>query len=438
MFSSDTIRNLNRDCFCFPLDRALIDNVFSDSVPDAASQCLSRPNLFARTGVLLDSNDVNTITRVIEALEFLIQSEQYVVDKVDRNPALKRWQTVSGDGLIMSYDFHINESGPKLIEVNTNAGGAFLVNELQSVSESIYPPCCGFGPLELNRERIHTLLQQEWQSAGREGLPKTAVIVDDSPLEQYLYPDMLIARDYFEQSGVKTLIADIGELEFVDGVLSYRGEAIDFVYNRSTDFALQGDSSKAARAAALCSAAVVSPNPLHHALYAAKSNFIDWTDSDKLLRYGLSVEQCALLQSHLPETRLLSIDNAEELFANRKHLFFKPVDGYGSKAVYRGDKITARVWRQLLDAVKSETGYIAQAIAPPTLRAVDAASDQRRLKYDLRIYTVSGEPLIAAARIYQGQTTNFRTDGGGLAPVYGWSNDKNNELNNCHTYLSVG
>ena len=33
--------------------------------------------------------------------------------------------------LFMGYDFHISEDGPKLIEVNTNAGGAFLVSALQ-------------------------------------------------------------------------------------------------------------------------------------------------------------------------------------------------------------------------------------------------------------------------------------------------------------------
>lgn len=29
-------------------------------------------------------------------------------------------------GALMGYDFHLGEDGPKLIEVNTNAGGAFL------------------------------------------------------------------------------------------------------------------------------------------------------------------------------------------------------------------------------------------------------------------------------------------------------------------------
>jgi hypothetical protein len=43
--------------------------------------------------------------------------------------------------------------------------------------------------------------------------------------------------------------------------------------------------------------------------------------------------------------------------------------------------------------------------------------DERR-KLDVRLYTYGGKTLVAAARLYQGQTTNFRTPGGGFAPVF--------------------
>ena len=39
------------------------------------------------------------------------------------------------------------------------------------------------------------------------------------------------------------------------------------------------------------------------------------------------------------------------------------------------------------------------------------------LKYDVRVYTYDGAPLAFAARVYQGQTTNFRSPGGGFAPI---------------------
>ena len=40
------------------------------------------------------------------------------------------------------------------------------------------------------------------------------------------------------------------------------------------------------------------------------------------------------------------------------------------------------------------------------------------LKADLRNYTYDGKVLLRAARLYQGQTTNFRSPGGGFAPVF--------------------
>ena len=46
---------------------------------------------------------------------------------------------------------------------------------------------------------------------------------------------------------------------------------------------------------------------------------------------------------------------------------------------------------------------------------VDGLAHERKL--DIRLYTYGGQLLLAAARLYQGQTTNFRTPGGGFAPV---------------------
>ena len=39
-------------------------------------------------------------------------------------------------------------------------------------------------------------------------------------------------------------------------------------------------------------------------------------------------------------------------------------------------------------------------------------------KTDVRLYVYDGQILLTAARLYQGQTINFRTPGGGFAPVF--------------------
>ena len=40
------------------------------------------------------------------------------------------------------------------------------------------------------------------------------------------------------------------------------------------------------------------------------------------------------------------------------------------------------------------------------------------MKADIRCYVYAGRIQLVAARLYQGQTTNFRTPGGGFAPVF--------------------
>ena len=61
--------------------------------------------------------------------------------------------------------------------------------------------------------------------------------------------------------------------------------------------------------------------------------------------------------------------------------------------------------------------YIAQAFVPPSERRVEVAGAPVDLKMDLRNYVYRGEVQLVTARLYQGQTTNFRTPGGGFAPV---------------------
>ena len=40
------------------------------------------------------------------------------------------------------------------------------------------------------------------------------------------------------------------------------------------------------------------------------------------------------------------------------------------------------------------------------------------MKADIRAFVYQGSVQLFAARLYQGQTTNFRTPGGGFAPVF--------------------
>ena len=54
----------------------------------------------------------------------------------------------------------------------------------------------------------------------------------------------------------------------------------------------------------------------------------------------------------------------------------------------------------------------------PSERMVKLDGSPEVRKTDVRLYAYDGQLLLTAARLYQGQTTNFRTPGGGFAPVF--------------------
>jgi arsenite-transporting ATPase len=157
---------------------------------------------------------------------------------------------------------------------------------------------------------------------------------------------------------------------------------------------------------------VLTPNPRAHALYADKRNLIALSNDALLASWGASDADRAIVRAAVPPTRLVEAQHAEQLWAQRRQLFFKPVAGYGSKATYRGDKLTKRVWSEILAG-----DFVAQALVAPSERQIKVDGVVTDLKFDLRAYTYAGQVQLLAARMYSGQTTNFRTEGGGFAPV---------------------
>ncbi len=119
-----------------------------------------------------------------------------------------------------------------------------------------------------------------------------------------------------------------------------------------------------------------------------------------------------ILLASVPPTVVVSADNADALWQDRRNLFFKPARGHGSKAAYRGDKVTRKVWAEILGRE-----YVAQTFAAPGTRSVQLDGVRSELKIDVRLSIFGGTILLAAARLYQGQTTNMRAAGGGFAAI---------------------
>jgi hypothetical protein len=190
------------------------------------------------------------------------------------------------------------------------------------------------------------------------------------------------------------------------------GYSIDLVYNRLVDFSFEQPMHEVLRAAYVSGAAAFTPNPRNHALLADKRNLILLSDPGALEALGVSVTMRSALKS-VPHTAMVSAGNADELWRQRKKLFFKPARGHGSKAVYRGDKVTRGVFDEI-----ARGEYVAQEFTPPGQRMMRIDGVDAARKIDVRLYAYAGRTMLVAARLYQGQATNFRTPGGGFAPVF--------------------
>jgi hypothetical protein len=414
------VESLNLGCACQTLDPQRLREQL-ETTPRlgglVAQLAQSHPHLFSATAVFIDARDHARIVQAIDALERVIALPAWQERALARVPAAA-WVDRGPAGVFMGYDFHMGERGPQLIEINSNAGGAFLNAALARA----HMACCNLrGPLaEPDGAAPETafveMFRHEWALQRGNSQPlRSVLIVDDAPHEQYLAPEFELARALLQGNGMQAAVADARELEWREGALWHKalpGMPVDLVYNRLTDFSLQDPSHAALHEAWERGATVVTPHPRTHALYADKRNLITLSDDELLGQWGVSEADRESLRQAVPRTETVTPEKADALWARRRTLFFKPAAGFGGRAAYRGDKLTRRVWDEILAG-----DYVAQTLVPPSERLVSVDGETRRLKVDLRAYTYQGQVQLMTARTWSGQTTNFRTEGGGFSPV---------------------
>lgn len=408
---------LNRGCFCISLDREELSVALDHEVGEtgfAAALMATHPILFSNVPVFVPSDTLAKIGQVIAAIEAVARLPGYRAAVLSYAPAVAI-KDFGPRGAFMGYDFHITPDGPQLIEVNSNAGGAFLNSLLARAQRA----CCAGGrtpfattTAETFGQAVRKMFVTEWQLQGRIGEPFRIAIVDDDPNGQFLYPEFRLAKALLDALGIETVIADAAALDFNGESLTVAGQRIDMVYNRLVDFGFDEPRHAALRAAYETGRVVVTPNPHVHALLADKRNLALISDSKQMEDWGLAPDFVDALRIGIPHTVIVSAGNADMLWHDRRNLFFKPAKGYGSKATYRGEKLTTKVWAEI-----SGGDYVAQTYALPGARSVSESEAHPKLKIDIRIYTYAAQPFLGAARLYQGQTTNMRTPGGGFAPV---------------------
>lgn len=295
----------------------------------------------------------------------------------------------SNYGVANSFDFHVvyNEEAPndpklKLIEINTNASFLALGLKLYDfLGESTSTP--------FNEEQLVKMFLEDARLSGTD--LSSFAIIDEKPQEQRLFLEFLVYQALLKKNQIKADIKDISEID-------HHTKAGTYIYNRYTDFYLEQESSKKIKELFNNETIQLSPNPLEYFLLADKKRMFDWQNQPDVA---------------IPESLLkiydLGTEDQDAIWAIRKNLFFKPKNSFGSKQVYKGQSISRKTFNEMYNG-----SMIAQELAVPT--ELDLG-EHGMMKYDIRCYAYQGEFQLALARLYQGQTTNLRTPGGGFAIV---------------------
>lgn len=297
----------------------------------------------------------------------------------------------------MSYDFHLTaEQKPKLIEINTNAAFLTLGHFLYQAHE------LNTG-LNFKIQDLKGLFLEELKYQNKFPAQPHILIVDKNPFEQKMFLEFLIVQE---------LIQSFGWQCSIDDVANYPKYNPDVVYNRYTDFYLNNPESQVMRQDFLTQKTCFSPNPFEYFLLADKQRMIDWTQSDFWDGLKFSQTDRDLISHVLPLTLSFKPELKEMLWSQRRKLFFKPKNSYGSKQSYKGASISKKVF----DEVANEN-FLAQELVPAPETTIHTPDGPQDFKYDLRCYAYRDELQLVIARVYQGQVTNLKTKWGGFAPV---------------------
>jgi len=294
--------------------------------------------------------------------------------------------------ILMGFDFHLTDEGPKLIEINNNAGGLYIGDAGWMAQDKL-----SVWTDELET-RILSMFPDSWQNIA---------IMDEDVTAQYMYPEMQAYAELLRQDARQVFVVSPDDIELrVDG-LYVENQRLDAIYNRHTDFYLDTPELSHIRDALMVSQVKLNPHPRSYALLGHKARMVDWWRTG-LLESCVSNEQVDMIRQLVPKIHLMREWDKDELWASRKKWVFKPSARHGGKGVVLGKAMSRKRFASLdLDDT------VVQQLVPASV----VSHKDVDYKFDVRLY-MHGEHLIAmAGRLWRGQVTNFREEGSGWTKI---------------------
>ncbi len=269
--------------------------------------------------------------------------------------------------------------------------------------------------LPTRRSQLRSMLRafRQWDRGAKPAM----AIVDWEGLPTA--PEFEMFKAFFEEAGVQTVICDPRALEFTSGKLYAQGKAVNLVYRRvlTSELLHRGDETRALCDAYIAGAACVV-NSFRAKLLHKKMSLALLSD-DRYARLYTPAQRAAI-RRHIPWTRRVRPELAEEIGRGRDHLVLKPNDEYGGKGVVLGWTVEQAEWEAAVQVATTQSYVVQEAVEIPRV-AFPVVLDGLRyldLAVDLDPYLFDGRAGGFMTRVSAAALLNVTAGAGSVVPTF--------------------
>jgi uncharacterized circularly permuted ATP-grasp superfamily protein len=334
------------------------------------------------------------------------------------------------DVVLSRLDAFVTPSGPRFIEINSDAPAGFGYSDRMARLFETLPVFRAFATsvpvsYQPSDEALVAAVVGQWR--GTTGRPRVA-IVDWSDVKTL--PDQEILREAFLARGFECVLADPREMGVSGNRLHAAGAGVDIVYRRAVLSELVeredevGDFLEAYRRW-LCPFV----NTFRCRLSEDKAFLAVLTD--EAFASLMSVDERALLSRVLPWTRRVAerrtvkdgreIDLLPFILADRERLVLKPAHAYGGRSVFLGSETSPGEWEAAARAALDSPWVVQERVSIPEepFPLVDegGALTFAHLKVNANPFYVAGREAGAVTRASRSSVINVSA-GGGSVPTF--------------------
>ena len=232
-------------------------------------------------------------------------------------------------------------------------------------------------------------------------------------------PEFEMFKAFFEDAGVKTVICDPRALEFRVGRLFAQGTAVNLVYRRvlTSELLERGEGTQALCEAYMAGAACVV-NSFRAKLLHKKMSLALLSD-DRYQRLYTPAQRAAI-RRHIPWTRRVRPELAEDIAKRRQTLVLKPNDEYGGKGVVLGWTVEQAEWESAIEIATTQSYVVQEAVEIPRV-AFPVVIDGLKyidLAVDLDPYLFDGKPGGFMTRVSAAALLNVTAGAGSVVPTF--------------------